>query len=204
MTPNIVIFLYLLLSSVLQVSPSPNVEFDIIAQSLKLVRYKGEQVRLRHLSVHGLLPQTDDYITYEGSLTQPGCQETVTWVIINKPIYISSDHVCNLFVLVCGISANCLCCYVCSGVCLQCCVCSGVCLQCCVCSGVCLQCCVYLTVSNAVCIHIFVCFCIFLNSKNSEKITSIGYKISNLIKNICYRMVQLMLFALGDLWPLLY
>ncbi|XP_078324662.1 carbonic anhydrase-related protein 10-like [Crassostrea virginica] len=30
------------------------------------------------------------YLTYEGSLTQPGCQETVTWVILNKPLYIST------------------------------------------------------------------------------------------------------------------
>jgi len=58
-----------------------------------LVICVGNRVHIRHLSVNGLLPSTDDYVTYDGSLTQPGCQETVTWIIINKPIYISSEHV---------------------------------------------------------------------------------------------------------------
>jgi len=53
----------------------------------------GQQARVRHISIQGLIPQTDDYITYDGSLTQPGCQETVTWVVINKPLYISVDNV---------------------------------------------------------------------------------------------------------------
>jgi carbonic anhydrase len=53
----------------------------------------GKQAHIRHLSINGLLPPTEHYMTYEGSLTQPGCQETVTWIIINKPIYISNSHV---------------------------------------------------------------------------------------------------------------
>lgn len=75
-----------------QVSSTPNAEFDAVAQHIKLVRYKGDRVHIGHLSVHNLLPVTEDFITYEGSLTQPGCQETVTWIIINKPIYISYVH----------------------------------------------------------------------------------------------------------------
>lgn len=30
------------------------------------------------------------YMTYEGSLTQPSCQETVQWIILNRPIYMTS------------------------------------------------------------------------------------------------------------------
>ena len=40
-----------------------------------------------------LLPETSGYITYEGSMTEPGCQETVTWVIMNRPIYITPQQV---------------------------------------------------------------------------------------------------------------
>lgn len=58
----------------------------------------GQQARVRHISIQGLVPQTDNYITYDGSLTQPGCQETVTWIIINKPLYISADNVRSVLV----------------------------------------------------------------------------------------------------------
>ena len=45
------------------------------------------------MSLYKLLPATSDYMTYEGSMTQPGCQETVTWIIMNKPLYMSIHHV---------------------------------------------------------------------------------------------------------------
>ena len=32
-------------------------------------------------------------MTYEGSLTQPGCHETVSWIVFNKPLYITVEHV---------------------------------------------------------------------------------------------------------------
>lgn len=40
------------------------------------------------------MPKTKNFITYEGSLTYPGCYETVTWVIMNNPIYITIEDVC--------------------------------------------------------------------------------------------------------------
>ncbi len=51
------------------------------------------QVDLADLKPHRLLPPTDMYVTYEGSLTMPGCLETVTWIIPNNPIYITAEHV---------------------------------------------------------------------------------------------------------------
>jgi len=39
-----------------------------------------------------LLPTLKYYITYEGSLTQPACYETVQWILLNKPIYMSSHQ----------------------------------------------------------------------------------------------------------------
>jgi len=50
-------------------------------------------VRLEGLRLDELLPVTSHYVTYDGSLTQPGCQETVTWLLLNKPFYISERHV---------------------------------------------------------------------------------------------------------------
>ena len=44
------------------------------------------------MSLAGLLPSTGDFVTYEGSTTFPGCWETVTWVVLNRPVYISSQE----------------------------------------------------------------------------------------------------------------
>lgn len=44
------------------------------------------------LSLRKLLPITRQFVTYEGSLTQPACFETVQWIILNKPIYLSSNQ----------------------------------------------------------------------------------------------------------------
>ena len=35
-------------------------------------------------------------MTYEGSTTFPGCWETVTWIILNKPIYLSRQEMFEL------------------------------------------------------------------------------------------------------------
>lgn len=53
----------------------------------------GVQYSVHHLSVHDLLPATSYYMTYEGSTTMPACHETVTWVLLNKPIYITKQQV---------------------------------------------------------------------------------------------------------------
>ena len=46
--------------------------------------------------VKDLLPDTEEYITYEGSMTTPGCEETVTWLIYNKPMCITQADVGRL------------------------------------------------------------------------------------------------------------
>ena len=60
---------------------------------IRILLFSGDQVRVRHLSVHELLPATREYMSYEGSMTQPGCLETVTWVVINKPLFITEQQV---------------------------------------------------------------------------------------------------------------
>ncbi|CAH1776302.1 unnamed protein product [Owenia fusiformis] len=75
---------------------STNREFEKLAQEFKRVKYKGNEVRVEDLSLHDLMPETYSFMTYEGSLTKPGCHETVTWVIMNRPIYISREHLESL------------------------------------------------------------------------------------------------------------
>lgn len=53
----------------------------------------GDMVRIRHLSIYDMMPTDSNYITYEGSMTQPGCLETVTWIIFNRPLYVTRSQV---------------------------------------------------------------------------------------------------------------
>ncbi|GBN11992.1 hypothetical protein AVEN_764-1 [Araneus ventricosus] len=52
----------------------------------------GQEVPLHHVSVQGLLPSTSHFVTYEGSLTVPACHESVTWLVVNRPIYITKQQ----------------------------------------------------------------------------------------------------------------
>lgn len=53
----------------------------------------GKRVSIQELRPWNLLPKNLEYVTYEGSLTSPGCHETVTWIIINYPLYINKSDV---------------------------------------------------------------------------------------------------------------
>ncbi|PRD31163.1 UNVERIFIED_CONTAM: Carbonic anhydrase-related protein 10 [Trichonephila clavipes] len=52
----------------------------------------GQEAPLKYLSLRDLMPDTPLYMTYEGSTTMPGCYETVTWIVMNKPIYITKQQ----------------------------------------------------------------------------------------------------------------
>ncbi|XP_022704585.1 carbonic anhydrase-related protein 10-like isoform X2 [Varroa jacobsoni] len=70
----------------------PNLELKMLTDQLQHIIYKGDSVVLKALSVHELLPNTSALITYEGSLTAPGCEETATWILLNRPLYVSSQQ----------------------------------------------------------------------------------------------------------------
>ncbi|KAK8720611.1 hypothetical protein OTU49_013206, partial [Cherax quadricarinatus] len=76
----------------IQISSQGNPELSILTDAMEKIRYSGSWATVQHLSVRGLLPTTENYMTYEGSLTQPPCHETVTWVVVNKPIYITKQQ----------------------------------------------------------------------------------------------------------------
>lgn len=50
------------------------------------------------ISLRQLLPLTEYYITYEGSATTPACQETATWIVLNRPLYITEQQVSRLLI----------------------------------------------------------------------------------------------------------
>lgn len=77
----------------MQLGDLSNPELRVLTEQLDRIRHGGQEAEVRRLSIRGLLPETDQYMTYDGSTTMPGCHETVTWLIINKPIYITKQQV---------------------------------------------------------------------------------------------------------------
>lgn len=82
-----------------------NAELRILTEELSRIRYGDNDARIKHISIRGLLPDTEHYMTYEGSTTAPGCHETVTWIVLNKPIYITLQQVSRLNLL-CYLAAS--------------------------------------------------------------------------------------------------
>lgn len=59
----------------------------------------GNTTDIDEISIQSILPANHQYMTYEGSVTQPGCYETVTWILLNKPAFVGEHQVFwrNLF-----------------------------------------------------------------------------------------------------------
>jgi len=80
------------ISVLLQMGDRGNDEFRLLSSGFDKIQYRGDHTLVHHLSLGTLLPQTPHYLTYEGSTTFPGCWETTTWILINKPIYITQSE----------------------------------------------------------------------------------------------------------------
>ena len=64
--------------------------------TVNLCIFAGFRKEIHNFSILDIIPPSDYFITYEGSTTHPSCEETVTWIIINKPIHVTKDQVSNL------------------------------------------------------------------------------------------------------------
>ncbi|VDK55002.1 unnamed protein product [Anisakis simplex] len=79
------------LSLLVQIGKNTNEELLKITIATASVPFKRKRVELMELKPWKMLPHKADYVTYEGSMTSPGCHETVTWIIINHPIFITAE-----------------------------------------------------------------------------------------------------------------
>ncbi|XP_062586643.1 putative carbonic anhydrase-like protein 2, partial [Saccostrea cucullata] len=75
----------------IEIGLESNDPLELITKRLKNIPMKGNKINIS-FNFNDLIPNTTEYMTYEGSLTIPGCQESVTWIIYNKPVYLSSDQ----------------------------------------------------------------------------------------------------------------
>ncbi|XP_061164247.1 carbonic anhydrase-related protein 10-like [Saccostrea echinata] len=69
-------------------------EINKITSALSKIQFRGNTTLIEELSIQSILPENLQYMTYEGSVTQPGCYETVTWILLNRPIFMG-EHQLN-------------------------------------------------------------------------------------------------------------
>ncbi|KAK7167894.1 hypothetical protein R3I94_002074 [Phoxinus phoxinus] len=68
-------------------------------ETITRITYKHDAYLLMGLNIEELYPETSRFITYEGSITIPPCLETATWILMNRPIYISQIEMQSLRLL---------------------------------------------------------------------------------------------------------
>lgn len=79
--------------SLLQVGTQGQAGLRPLTDAVQRVKWAGTSSVVERVGVRSLLPDSHHYITYDGSLTQPPCHETVTWILVNKPVYITKQQV---------------------------------------------------------------------------------------------------------------
>uniref|UniRef100_A0A8R1EGS1 Carbonic anhydrase n=1 Tax=Caenorhabditis japonica TaxID=281687 RepID=A0A8R1EGS1_CAEJA len=68
--------------------------FSQIGEDLFELKYVGNKTKLEKFSPEILLPSDSEWFyRYEGSLTTPGCEESVIWTVLQKPITIAQEQV---------------------------------------------------------------------------------------------------------------
>lgn len=71
----------------------PSQALESLLANLSGVKHRGLSIPITNLSLVSLLPETEYFVTYEGSLTTPACHESVHWILLNKPLYIRQTQV---------------------------------------------------------------------------------------------------------------
>ncbi|XP_044003034.1 carbonic anhydrase-related protein 10-like [Aphidius gifuensis] len=89
-------------SLLLQIGDQSNPTLRRFLDRLNEIKYNDEEIPIQPFSVRELMPDTKHYMTYEGSITMPACHETTSWIILNKPIYITKQQLISLRTLMQG------------------------------------------------------------------------------------------------------
>ncbi|XP_074410871.1 carbonic anhydrase-related protein 10 isoform X3 [Zonotrichia albicollis] len=70
-------------------SSNPFLNRMLNRDTITRITYKNDAYLLQGLNIEELYPETSSFITYDGSMTIPPCYETASWIIMNKPVYIT-------------------------------------------------------------------------------------------------------------------
>merc|ERR1711973_49470 len=67
-----------------------NQQFAPIINALSSIQNYPSEVNIANVTLADLIPKTDSFIRYFGSLTTPTCNEIVVWTVLRKTIKLSS------------------------------------------------------------------------------------------------------------------
>ncbi|XP_063813238.1 carbonic anhydrase 4 [Pseudophryne corroboree] len=80
----------------LEASPEHNSKYDGLISGLSHISGKGNTTTVVGVKLQDLIPDKENlmlYYRYEGSLTTPSCNETVTWTVFNNTIKLAPDQI---------------------------------------------------------------------------------------------------------------
>lgn len=79
-------------------TPHSSAVLDELIPAIPYIQVKSnEETRPFNINVTKLFsPRPQEFYTYHGSLTTPGCPEVVTWIVMNQPTLVSHENYKNL------------------------------------------------------------------------------------------------------------
>ncbi|KAG9350345.1 hypothetical protein JZ751_026699 [Albula glossodonta] len=80
-------------------SSNPFLNRMLNRDTITRITYKNDAYLLTGLNIEELYPETSSFITYDGSMTIPPCFETATWILMNKPVYVTRMQMHSLRLL---------------------------------------------------------------------------------------------------------
>lgn len=86
-------------------SNNNNDPLGMLLKQVEDIKFRDESVIIRNFNLSALLPDLEHFVSYDGSLTTPGCYESVNWLILNKPLYITQANV-SISLLYCEYSRH--------------------------------------------------------------------------------------------------
>lgn len=73
-----------------------NSQLERLLMPLNEIKFRNQMLEVREFNLSALLQERRQFVTYEGSLNIPGCHESVDWLILNRPLYITQSSVSSI------------------------------------------------------------------------------------------------------------
>ncbi|XP_072538730.1 carbonic anhydrase 2-like [Salminus brasiliensis] len=77
----------------IDIDDTENLPFRLISDTIPSLSYPGDSVNITPPALMDLMPEiTSQFYQYSGGQTTPPCLQTVSWIVLENPIFISKDQ----------------------------------------------------------------------------------------------------------------